>query len=101
MLLLVRFRRLRNHWLSWLLLLVSLALNCFIGATPFVDNSGNTAGFVVGVLGCGGFLLLRKVRGMAIGSTERQEERTPVTLKQRAWDWGTGVGNRWSERTMP
>lgn len=57
MLLLVHHRRLRSPLLSWLLLAVNLTILSFIGATPFVDNSGNTAGFVEGLCIGGGVLL--------------------------------------------
>ena len=54
-------RRFHNHLLSWLLAACTLAIDAFIGATPFVDNSGNTAGFVSGLLVAGGVLCLRLV----------------------------------------
>ena len=55
-------KRLRNHLISWALILVTLAVNAFIGATPFVDNLGNTAGFVVGAMLGAGMIGLRLVR---------------------------------------
>mmetsp|Transcript_23764 Transcript_23764/g.52133 ORF Transcript_23764/g.52133 Transcript_23764/m.52133 type:complete len:420 (-) Transcript_23764:529-1788(-) len=59
-LLLLRRRHFVNHLLSWALVTFSLAVNAFIGATPFVDNSGNTAGLVSGALGAAGMLLLKQ-----------------------------------------
>ncbi|KAG1669971.1 hypothetical protein FOA52_016232 [Chlamydomonas sp. UWO 241] len=49
-------KRLKCALLSWGLLAFALAVNCFIGATPFVDNSANTTGFVAGALICAGVL---------------------------------------------
>ncbi len=63
MVLLLRAKRLRNHALSWLFVAFTLAVDVFIGATPFVDNSGNTAGFVEGLLVAGGMLCLDLVGG--------------------------------------
>ncbi len=54
----------RNYLMNWLLLILTLAICCFMGATPFVDNSGNTAGFVAGLLVAGGFLLLQTASPM-------------------------------------
>ena len=49
--------------MSWALVVLTLSVNAFISATPFVNNSGNTAGFTVGALVGGGLLGLRLVRG--------------------------------------
>jgi len=55
-LLVVQRDRFKNHVVTWAFLAFMLALNCFIGATPFVDNSANTTGFVVGALMAAGIL---------------------------------------------
>lgn len=46
----VHRRRYTNHIWSVAFAALVLALNLFIGATPFVDNAGNTAGFVLGFM---------------------------------------------------
>ncbi|KAG2495237.1 hypothetical protein HYH03_006510 [Edaphochlamys debaryana] len=50
----------RNHWATALVAAAALGLNAFIGATPFVDNSGNTAGFVFGAALCLSAMLVRR-----------------------------------------
>ncbi|GAX78621.1 hypothetical protein CEUSTIGMA_g6060.t1 [Chlamydomonas eustigma] len=56
--LLLHRRHLRNHLISWVLLALSLLVNAFIGAMPFVDNSGNTVSFAVSLLAAAGLVAL-------------------------------------------
>jgi hypothetical protein len=44
---------------------VTLGLAFFMGATPFIDNSGNVAGLVAGFLTTVGFLLVQHKVGFA------------------------------------
>jgi hypothetical protein len=46
----VQRRLYTNHLWSVAFASLVLALNLFIGATPFVDNAGNTGGFVLGFM---------------------------------------------------
>lgn len=60
MMFVMRHRR-YTCWLWTLAVLVLvLGTNVFIGATPFVDNSGNTAGLVFGGILCAAFICIRK-----------------------------------------
>ncbi|GLC37384.1 hypothetical protein PLESTF_000374700 [Pleodorina starrii] len=55
-----RWRRYSCHWASVLTTGFMVGANAFMGATPFVDNSGNTAGFVFGAVLCLGFMMVRR-----------------------------------------
>ena len=63
-LLLAHHQRYSHHLLSWLSVAFALALNLLVGATPFVDNSCNTAGFLAGFFITIALVLLQaRVRG--------------------------------------
>lgn len=56
----------------------TLALNLFIGATPFVDNVANVSGFVLGALLVASLLLLQD-----------EVSDTETTSRQPMWVDGT------------
>mmetsp|Transcript_16231 Transcript_16231/g.27875 ORF Transcript_16231/g.27875 Transcript_16231/m.27875 type:complete len:331 (+) Transcript_16231:77-1069(+) len=56
--LIMHHRLFNHHVLSWVMLVIVLLLNIFIGATTFVDQTANMAGFVAGAFGTLGCLLL-------------------------------------------
>ncbi|KXZ46819.1 hypothetical protein GPECTOR_40g553 [Gonium pectorale] len=58
--LVLRWRRYACHAASAALVCFIVGCNAFIGATPFVDNSGNTAGLVFGGTLCVSALLVRR-----------------------------------------
>ncbi|GIL77200.1 hypothetical protein Vretimale_3148 [Volvox reticuliferus] len=58
--LLFRWRRFTCHFASAAVVGFIVGANAFIGATPFVDNSGNTAGFVFGAVICLGIMMVRR-----------------------------------------
>ncbi|KAG2440006.1 hypothetical protein HXX76_004123 [Chlamydomonas incerta] len=60
LMLVVRWRKYTWHIASCVVVCLIVGVNAFVGATPFVDNSGNTAAFVFGGVLCLGFLLIRR-----------------------------------------
>ena len=71
-LLLAHHQRYSHHLLSWLSVAFALALNLLVGATPFVDNSCNTAGFLAGFFITIALVLLQaRVRGGGGGHDSR------------------------------
>ncbi|KAL6759309.1 hypothetical protein V8C86DRAFT_2577740 [Haematococcus lacustris] len=57
--LMLHHRLFTRHLVTVGMLGATLALNLWVGATPFADNSCNVAGFIVGMLATMGFLMLR------------------------------------------
>lgn len=60
---------------STLVIAATLALNLFIGATPFVDNVANVSGFVLGALLVASLLLIQD----EVSHTETTVNRPCVT----------------------
>ena len=84
-LLLLRPHQFRNHPMSAALIGVTLGLGFFIGATPFIDNSGNVAGLVSGFLLTVSFLMIKhKVRLIGTACWDA----APWQLASCAHAWG-------------
>jgi hypothetical protein len=92
--LVVRWRKYTWHIASVVVVCFIVGVNTFIGATPFVDNSGNTAGFVFGAVLCLGFLLIRRrVSGPGWGVVQRTAARSVGKCTGQGWN----LTRRWPD----
>lgn len=71
------WRRYTNHLLTCAVVALVLAVNFFIGATPFVDNSGNTAGLLFGAVAV--------FCPMLVKHTSTQSPKRELTTYVLAW----------------